>query len=62
MTRPNIVYIVSIYSRYLKVLLSTHNTIFKRIINYLTRIIKLGLRYGPKEGTKGLLIRFIDSS
>ena len=62
MTRPNIVYIVSIYSRYSKVLLSTHNIIFKRIISYLVRIIKLGLHYSSKKGTKKLLVRFIDSS
>jgi hypothetical protein len=62
MTRPDIAYTVSIYSRYSKAPLSTYDTVLKRIISYLARIIELGLRYGPKEGTEGLLVGFIDSS
>ena len=62
MTRPDISYAVSRYTRYSNNPISTYDKALKRIIRYLAGTRNLGIRYGLKENNSGTLVGYTNSS
>ncbi|XP_019053103.1 PREDICTED: uncharacterized protein LOC109114618 [Nelumbo nucifera] len=58
-TRPNLMYVVSLISRYMEQPKDIHLLAAKRILRYLRGTTELGLLY--KKGEQSCLIGFIDS-
>lgn len=58
-TRPDLMFIVGLISRYMEKLTEMHLQVSKRILRYLKGTMELGIGY--RKGGEGSLIAFVDS-